>query len=99
LSIDAEQEHGAVLLEALRVFQERNAVYKDNWKVSGWRGNLFKLRLKVERAWAVLWDAPPYPISDLDVDDLLDVINYAACTIRCIRDGNRGGSWWPDEET
>jgi hypothetical protein len=84
-------DHLAVLLEAHQLYEQRNRVYKDVWKHHGLRGNLVKLRLKVERAWTTLW------AGDQDEDDLLDVINYAAMCVRCLRDENRDGAWrWGD---
>lgn len=80
-----------VLEEALAVHEQRQEAYRDNWRRQGWRGSLFKLRLKVERAWDVWWGAEPQP--EPDVDDLLDVINYAAMTVVAIREGDRDGTW------
>lgn len=87
-------QQARVLMEALCVYDQRNATYKDNWKRSGWRGALFKLKLKVERAWDVWWDATPDPAGEIDVDDLLDAINCAGMAVRQIESSNRDGSWW-----
>jgi hypothetical protein len=102
----------AVLMEALAVYKERNARYGDAWRRSGWRGTLTDLRRKIERAWSFLWsaeprdvvevqawqDADPKPIDadPVDVDDLIDIINYAVFSIRAVREGNRDGygGWW-----
>jgi hypothetical protein len=91
----ADQE--AVMIEALNIYRERNRKYKDNWRRYGWRGCLYDLRRKVERAWDLLWNAED--TEQLDVDDLLDVINYAAITVRAVRELNRDGTgrWWPHE--
>lgn len=92
-----EGQMESIFLEALEVFRKRNAVYHDAWKRSGWRGLMFDIRKKVERAWDALWDADPTPSGEPnDVDDLLDMINYAACAMRAIREGNRDGvgGWW-----
>lgn len=93
MSVNASvKQQQAVFEEALSLFAERNAGYQDNWKRQGWRGSMFKLRLKVERAWEVLWSADPAR-GEAGIDDLLDAINNAAFAIRSIRDGNRDGEW------
>lgn len=93
----AYTEQALILAEALRIYEERNEHYKDNWRRFGWRGCLFRMRERVERAWDNLWDRPtagakaPPEAAD---DDLIDLINFACFTIRAIREGNRDGSWW-----
>lgn len=92
-------EHQDVLDEALAIYKERNARYGDAWRRSGWRGTLTDLRRKIERAWSFLWHADPEQVDgpdDIDVDDLMDIINYAVFSIRAIREGNRDGhgGWW-----
>lgn len=92
-----------VLMEALKIYDERNRKYKDNWRRQGWRSPLFDLRRKVERVWDVFWNATPIPevcgpgtefeIPPYDLDDALDVINFGALSIRAIREGDRDGSW------
>lgn len=106
----AYTEQALVLSKALYVYEQRNQKYKDNWRRFGWRGCIFRLRERVERLWDHLWDAPPgEPIdvtefsgeekhlrttADQDIDDALDLINFAAFTVRAVREGNRDGSWW-----
>lgn len=92
--------HAQILDRALEVYKERNETYKDNWKKQGWRGALFKLKLKVERAWEVLWDEDPDNL-DSDymarvTDDLIDAINNAAFAVAAVEEGNRDGkgSWF-----
>jgi hypothetical protein len=87
----ADDPHMKVLLEAYDLFIERNDKYEDNWRNQGARGNLFKLRWKVERAWRAIWNHED--VAQADVDDLLDVINNAVFAIRCVRDGDRDGRW------
>lgn len=99
-----EKEQQAIFDEALIIYAERNVHYKDNWRRFGWRGCLFRLRERVERAWDGLWDADPDTMDEEDEtrpttrhpieDDLLDLINFAAFTIRAIREGNRDGEWF-----
>jgi hypothetical protein len=97
----AVAEQADVILSALQVYVDRNVKYKDNWRRFGWRGCLFRLRERVERAWDYLWDAPVIEGTELalseelhDLDDMIDLINFAAFTIRAVREGNRDGSWW-----
>jgi hypothetical protein len=104
------KEQEQVLLVALAIYRERNAKYGDAWRRSGWRGTLTDLRRKIERAWAFLWNAEPRvmpPITDVEgdpaapegsteIDDLYDIINYAAFSIRAYQEANRDGygGWW-----
>jgi hypothetical protein len=98
----SNQEHEAVLMEALEIYKERNAKYGDAWRRSGWRGTLTDLRRKIERAWTFLWHAEPTPFgspdheANVETDDLFDIINYAVFSIRAHREGNRDGygGWW-----
>lgn len=96
--VDAYEE---IIAHAGVIFRDRNAKYKGNWRRYGWRSCLHDLRRKVDRCWDQLFNAPdmsppPGTPTALDVDDLLDVINYAAITIMAIREGNRDGKggWW-----
>lgn len=91
---DSEREQLFVLLQAAAIYSVRNEMYNDNWQRQGWRGCMFKLRLKVERVWEAWWNAEPAPqYPNKDVDDLLDAINCAAFAVRAIRTNNRDGSW------
>lgn len=91
-----------IFLEALKVYDQRNAKYKDNWRRMGWRGMLIRVRERAERLWDDFWDAPAQSVlSDdttmavtHDVDDAIDLINLAAFLVRGIREGNRDGAWW-----
>lgn len=88
--------HNEVLQQAFKMFKKRDESYADSWKVYGWRGALYNVRRKAERAWAQLWNLDTSSYQDSDEDDLLDIINYAAMTIQCMREGNRNGTngWW-----
>lgn len=104
----AWKEQEEVMMEALTIYKERNAKYGDAWRRSGWRGTLTDLRRKIERAWTFLWHAEPVKPMDRsvgedaqrqaesEIDDLFDIINYAAFSIRAHREGNRDGygGWW-----
>jgi hypothetical protein len=76
---DSDKAQAVILLEALTIYAERNERYKDNWRRMGWRGALIRLRERVERA----------------LDDVIDLINFAAFLVRGIRgETTRDGSWW-----
>jgi hypothetical protein len=98
-----EREQLTVMIEALKVYSERNIRYKDNWMRMGWRGMLVRVRERSERLWDGLWDAYASPIDgppsdpedhDDELDDALDLINFAGFLVRAVRAGNRDGSWW-----
>lgn len=94
----AYREHAEILAQALRLYGERNEMYKDNWRRFGWRGCLFRVRERAERMWDALWDLPMEhragPKARAAEDDAIDLINFAVFTIRAIRSGDRDGSWW-----
>lgn len=106
----AVREQFGILSEALIIYAQRNVKYKDNWRRFGWRGCLFRVRERAERAWDNLWDAVTPQVAagegrslsaeaeefvaTADYDDLLDMINFACFTIRAVRENNRDGSWW-----
>ena len=98
-SLDRQKE---VFAEAMRIYAMRNTRYKDNWRRFGWRGCLFRVRERAERAWDDLfWAELPETdyskFSEAHVDDLLDLINLAAFAVRAIREGNRDGNWFEAE--
>lgn len=85
-----------VMEEARKIFVERQDQYGDQWKQYGWRGCLYNLRRKAERAWRQLWGAD-LPVDGAVVpgrDDLLDAINYAAMCVIAIHERDRDGSFW-----
>ncbi len=88
--------HSQVLLRALDIYANRNERYKDNWRRFGWRGLLFRIRERAERAWDDLWDGNPEMREAISDDDLIDLINFAAFAVRAIDEGNRDGEgkWW-----
>jgi hypothetical protein len=88
------EEQRAVLEQALRIYEERNRKYNDNWRRFGWRGCVFRVRERAERAWDALFWAEDGAEA---VDDLLDLINFAAFTVRAIREGNRDGTWFESQ--
>ena len=83
-----------IFIRALEVYAERNERYKDNWRRMGWRGMLVRIRERAERLWDNLWDVPG-PIPKRELDDALDMINFAAFLIRAAAgETTRGGEWW-----
>jgi hypothetical protein len=89
---DVTEENSAqmrVLLEAFDIYLERDKRYKGVWKGSGYLGSLFDLRKKITRAWQVFWVGE----GDGNIDDGLDIINFAAFFVRNVRSGNRQGNW------
>ena len=88
------EEQLKVFLQALSVYAERNRRYNDNWRRMGWRGMLVRIRERAERLWDNLWDVPG-PIPKRELDDALDMINFAAFLIRAAAgETTRGGEWW-----
>lgn len=83
-----------IFTKALQIYEDRNNLYHDNWRRFGWRGCMFRIRERSERAWDALWDAPAANPPQEIVDDLLDLMNFAAFCIRAIEEGNRDGQWW-----
>lgn len=89
-----------VFIRAFAIYKEREKKYKEHWKRYGWRGALSELRKAAERAWHLLWNQEPISadihVHEKDIDDLLDVINYAAFVVRAVEEGNRDGEggWW-----
>lgn len=97
----ALQEQLAIFVQALGVYAQRNAHYKDNFVRMGWRGQLIRVRERAERLWDAFWDAPALLETGADsikrdelLDDAYDLINFAAFLIRLVRSGNRDGTWF-----
>ena len=92
---EAEHNQALVLVNALTIYTERNSKYRDNWKRMGWRGMLIRIRERSERLWDSLWDAPDRNEGH-DVDDAIDLINFAAFLVRGAGDHetDRDGEWW-----
>jgi hypothetical protein len=98
----ALQQQMEILADALVIYAERNEKYHDNWKRMGWRGTLVRLRERAERLWDNYWNADDLDFLEekmyvpRDVDDALDLINFAAFFIRGMngRETTRDGNWW-----
>jgi hypothetical protein len=91
---DAVAEQARVLLEALAIYEQRNRKYNDNWKRMGVRGMLIRVRERAERLWDEFWVADG-GADESEVDDAVDLINFAAFLVRALRgETTHGGSWW-----
>jgi hypothetical protein len=91
---NAFRDQFLVLMEAMAIYVERTEVRKEHWKHQGYRGPLFDIREKAERLFYRFWDAPPHVPTDKELEDALDLINYAASLVRAFRTGDRDGAWW-----
>lgn len=107
-----EIEQAMVLIEALKLYSQRNTKYRDNWRRMGWRGLLIRIRERSDRLWdtfwtGVAWKDPERDADDsqfqreIDADDALDLINFAAFFVRQARMADeegwmiaRDGEWW-----
>lgn len=79
----------AVFADALKIHAERTASYGQAWKQYGAMAMLLKLAGKVDRLMARHWWTRDFhKASD---DDALDVLNYGAFFIRCVKSGNMVG--------
>jgi len=86
-------EQMGVMVEAIKLFEERNARYNDLWKRDGWLGNVFQLTHKASRIRRLFFDKASRgeAAATPDPDDAFDLINYAIFFIRCLRESNRTG--------
>lgn len=102
---ESVSEQAEVLLEALHIYSQRNSRYNEHWRDLGWRGCLFHVRRKAERAFRQFWNWNavdpdlPQPVNAMQAnpDDLYDSINYTAMAIRLLEEGTlyaRDGTWW-----
>ena len=90
---DTNREQMNVFLDAMQIFELRNAKYGDLWKEYGWRGNLLHIQSKAARVRKVWWDDPAGGRADLsDLDDARDLLNYTAFFIRNVEAGNELGT-------
>jgi hypothetical protein len=89
------QNHLQVLADAFTIYLERNESYKDNWRKMGWKGAIVRIKERADRLWDNLWDKPDAEIKPKDLDDAIDLINFAVFLVRGAGKGetNAGGSW------
>jgi hypothetical protein len=84
----------AILLRALDLYAERNEQYQDNWRRSGWKGVVVRIRERSDRLWDAMWPGG-IPYGPGPVDDAIDLINFAAFLVRAIEgETTRDGEWW-----
>jgi hypothetical protein len=84
----------AVLLRALDIYAERNVRYADNWRRSGWRGVVVRIRERSDRLWDAMWPGG-IPYGPGPADDAIDLINFAGFLVRAIEgETTRDGEWW-----
>lgn len=87
---DAIAQLRDAFLPCLRIMCERG--YDPNgstWGAHGWRGNLFYVKAKIERAWQKSW-VRGHP----DTDSITDAINFAGFYLRGLNDPP-WGEWGP----
>jgi len=89
---DTNRQQLAIFLDAMHIFQERNAKYGDLWKEYGWRGNLLHVQSKAARVRKVWWDGKDPFGHNEDCDDAYDLINYTAFFIRNVGEDNELGT-------
>lgn len=88
-------EQAIILMTALKLFEERNAITPDAWKSAGYLGNLLALKGKVNRMMASLWyKVAPNGNIEKPIDNALDAINYAAFFARLYETGDERGTPW-----
>jgi hypothetical protein len=92
---DTEVDQLAVMLEAMVVMDNREAVYRDIWRNTGGVQNLKDAKKKVMRQLSVLSTlvpGNPKPVLQKDhLDDAIDAINYLVFAVRNIRQINFDG--------
>lgn len=97
-----EPSQGEVFVAATDKYVERNQQYRDLWKQDGVMGSLEHVRHKTSRVrWALELaheDKGLFSMTDSDIaqveDDIIDLINYAAFTLRNLK----GGRWDKGED-
>lgn len=84
MNLNSREDVAAVFDAATRIFDERNAMYKDSWRKDGTAQNMALALNKVKRAMRLLDDQTlSY---DAAFDDILDAINYLAFGLICAED-------------
>jgi len=89
-------EHAVYLLAALKEYSEKNKKYNDLWVKDGWLGSIFHLRHKSFRLIERFWRGKEIPEpsgshSFKDLDDAIDLINYAVMFMRNVDHDNEIG--------
>jgi len=84
-----EIEHFRVLLQALHKFSERETSYAGAWKDLGAKNNLARAYTKALRLINTFWKRDDHPAAPNmeQLDDAIDLINYAVFFVRQARVG------------
>jgi hypothetical protein len=80
--LEAAQAQLQVFADCFAIYLERNVRYKDNWRKMGWKGQLVRIKERVDRLWDNLWNKKHGEVLNRDLDDAHDLINFAAFLIR-----------------
>lgn len=80
---DGDIEQYGVLLEAFAKYVERNAKYRDLWKKRGVKDSHRHMQHKLDRLEVIM--QCDSVITEDDLDDAIDIINYAVFFIRNAR--------------
>lgn len=83
---DTDVDQMMVMLSAFDIFRQRNERYQDLWREGGYDDSANSLKHKVMRVVQETRTTEGEP----QIDDALDIINYACFWIRNVNDGNRG---------
>jgi hypothetical protein len=88
------REQLMIMMEALTVYQQREAQYAGAWKEFGALNNLVRLATKCKRLVNKYWTKSISDLmgQDVDFDDAIDAINYAVFFVR----QGRMGQWRSD---
>lgn len=68
--------------EAMRLYEKRGKKYGDAWKDYGFQDCMFHCRSKMKRLGAVLQNIAAEVAGDLEIDDGIDLLNYAVFAMR-----------------
>ena len=86
-------EHFQVMMDVLKLYDERTIVYGQVWKNYGALNNLVRAATKIDRLMATWWhetmDIPPMHKDSLD--DAYDAINFLLFFMRCAKEMNITG--------
>lgn len=100
VKIDAmADQHMEVLLLARTIYEERTAQRGAMWRDMGWRGQLFNMKMCMDRLWRAYWAADPDDLDETALDNALDMINFSVFAYIMLKERNRDGNWeYPDGE-
>jgi len=91
LDIDeGDREHLEMMLEAFLLYKQKNAKYKNLWKVGGWWDSAHHIRHKGLRIGGLLEGFKEDHNPSERIEDALDLINYCLFFVRNVRAMLRG---------